>query len=111
MYLHKKICQKRKTFNFQVLSFNFFSYLCTAFRTNDGQCSMMKSNRGVAQLVAHLVWDQVVARSSRVTPTFFVPLSFLTGFDDTVDGFVHDRARTTHVHAHEADATFAEHGS
>ena len=27
--------------------------------------------RGVAQLVAHLVWDQVVARSSRVTPTFF----------------------------------------
>ena len=25
--------------------------------------------RGVAQLVAHLVWDQVVARSSRVTPT------------------------------------------
>ena len=26
-------------------------------------------HRGVAQLVAHLVWDQVVARSSRVTPT------------------------------------------
>ncbi len=32
-----------------------------------------RSHRGVAQLVAHLVWDQVVARSSRVTPTFFVP--------------------------------------
>ena len=28
--------------------------------------------RGVAQLVAHLVWDQVVARSSRVTPTFLL---------------------------------------
>ena len=27
--------------------------------------------RGVAQLVAHLVWDQVVARSSRVTPTSY----------------------------------------
>lgn len=26
-------------------------------------------NRGVAQLVVYLVWDQVVARSSRVTPT------------------------------------------
>ncbi len=33
-----------------------FAYLCSRFR-------------GVAQLVAHLVWDQVVARSSRVTPT------------------------------------------
>ena len=30
--------------------------------------------RGVAQLVAHLVWDQVVARSSRVTPTFFISI-------------------------------------
>ena len=41
--------------------------------SKNGQCSMFneKSNRGVAQLVAHLVWDQVVARSSRVTPTFF----------------------------------------
>ena len=28
-------------------------------------------NRGVAQLVVYLVWDQVVARSSRVTPTIF----------------------------------------
>ena len=28
--------------------------------------------RGVAQLVAHLVWDQVVARSSRVTPTIIL---------------------------------------
>ncbi len=28
-----------------------------------------EKHRGVAQLVAHLVWDQVVARSSRVTPT------------------------------------------
>ena len=32
----------------------------------------MIKHRGVAQLVAHLVWDQVVARSSRVTPTFFI---------------------------------------
>lgn len=31
-------------------------------------CSV-KKNRGVAQLVVYLVWDQVVARSSRVTPT------------------------------------------
>ncbi len=28
-----------------------------------------RKNRGVAQLVVYLVWDQVVARSSRVTPT------------------------------------------
>lgn len=28
-----------------------------------------RENRGVAQLVVYLVWDQVVARSSRVTPT------------------------------------------
>ena len=47
---------------FYLKKFGRFSekpYLCTAFR----------KRRGVAQLVAHLVWDQVVARSSRVTPT------------------------------------------
>ena len=47
---------------FYLKKFGCFSekpYLCTAFR----------KRRGVAQLVAHLVWDQVVARSSRVTPT------------------------------------------
>jgi hypothetical protein len=27
-------------------------------------------NRGVAQLVAHLLWEQGVARSNRVAPTF-----------------------------------------
>ena len=45
----------------------------------NGQWSMVngKSNRGVAQLVAHLVWDQVVARSSRVTPTFFIYIMYL----------------------------------
>lgn len=38
-------------------------YLCSRFpRITD-------SNRGVAQLVALLVWDQAVARSSRVAPT------------------------------------------
>lgn len=30
---------------------------------------LQSQNRGVAQLVVYLVWDQVVARSSRVTPT------------------------------------------
>ena len=29
------------------------------------------ANRGVAQLVAFLVWDQAVARSSRVAPTIY----------------------------------------
>ena len=31
-----------------------------------------RDHRGVAQLVAHLVWDQRVACSSHVTPTFFI---------------------------------------
>ncbi len=39
------------------------AYLCSTFSETSGRA------RGVAQLVAHLVWDQVVARSSRVTPT------------------------------------------
>ena len=37
-------------------------YLCTRF-------PIKGSFRDVAQLVAHLVWDQRVARSSRVIPT------------------------------------------
>ena len=38
-------------------------------------------------------------------------LSFSAGSDDSVDGFVHDGARTADVHAHEADAALAEHGA
>ena len=58
---------KEKFFCF---NFSLFTFCCTfvpLFANSD------ISNRGVAQLVAHLVWDQVVARSSRVTPTFFSP--------------------------------------
>ena len=47
--------------------FGYFAekvYLCIRFSEKTVK------HRGVAQLVAHLVWDQVVARSSRVTPTF-----------------------------------------
>ena len=39
-----------------------YSYLCT-------RISEMRYNRGVAQLVAFLVWDQAVAGSSPVTST------------------------------------------
>ena len=42
------------------LYFNFSLYLCTR---------KTKNNRGVAQLVAFLVWDQAVAGSSPVTST------------------------------------------
>ncbi len=30
---------------------------------------LLGNNRGVAQLVAHLLWEQGVARSNRVAPT------------------------------------------
>ena len=33
--------------------------------------------RGVAQMVARVVWDHEVARSNRVTPTIFGPLAQL----------------------------------
>ena len=33
--------------------------------------------RGVAQLVARVVWDHELARSNRVTPTIFGPLAQL----------------------------------
>ena len=38
------------------------------------------SNRGVAQLVAFLVWDQAVAGSSPVTPTKVIKKKFLVTF-------------------------------
>ena len=47
-----------------------FFFFCLVFRSI---CIIFavafRSNRGVAQLVALLVWDQAVARSSRVAPT------------------------------------------
>ena len=61
------LIKKEIIFHFSLFTFHFLLYLCTAFR------NIATRYRGVAQLVAHLVWDQVVARSSRVTPTFFVP--------------------------------------
>ena len=56
--------EKLLTFNFQLSTF------CCTFAPLFARHS--DKVRGVAQLVAHLVWDQVVARSSRVTPTFFM---------------------------------------
>ena len=35
-------------------------------------CTFAPANRGVAQLVAFLVWDQAVAGSSPVTSTFIL---------------------------------------
>ena len=66
MYYEAKKSKMQIIFHFSLFTFRFLLYLCTAFRTNSEKV------RGVAQLVAHLVWDQVVARSSRVTPTFFI---------------------------------------
>ena len=42
------------------------SYLCSAFREKPIREG---GNRDVVQLVVYLVWDQGVARSSRVIPT------------------------------------------
>ena len=60
------------------------------------------SNRGVAQLVAFLVWDQAVAGSSPVTPTkvikkkflvtFFIPISRQSFFAKIVRFFCNDKA-------------------
>ena len=41
------------------------------------EVSLTLFSRGVAQLVARVVWDHEVARSNRVTPTIFGPLAQL----------------------------------
>jgi hypothetical protein len=50
---------------------NFFAKKSAKnFCVLEKKCTFAASKkRGVAQLVVYLVWDQVVARSSRVTPT------------------------------------------
>ena len=57
---------KRYFFTFLFSLFIFYRIFAPLFARHSDKV------RGVAQLVAHLVWDQVVARSSRVTPTFFI---------------------------------------
>ena len=55
--------------------FGNLSYLCTRFRNRrPSQCAWTvfrkERFRGIAQLVAFLVWDQAVACSSHAAPTY-----------------------------------------
>ena len=62
--------KKREANNFSLFTFHFSLFCCTFAALFLRTMVNEEKYRGVAQLVAHLVWDQVVARSSRVTPTF-----------------------------------------
>ena len=67
--MNEELNKKRwKTNNFSLFAFYFSLFIVPLHRFSQHSDKV----RGVAQLVAHLVWDQVVARSSRVTPTFFI---------------------------------------
>ena len=61
---------KRHFFNFQFSILNNYLYLCT--RLENVPLHPLRKNRGVAQLVAFLVWDQAVAGSSPVTSTTYI---------------------------------------
>ena len=69
--------KKREANNFSLFTFHFSLFVVPLHRFS---YDIAKKHRGVAQLVAHLVWDQVVARSSRVTPTFFVSVGLLAPY-------------------------------
>ena len=76
-------------FSFIYLS---ISKIITTFATANKKS--LFCNRGVAQLVAFLVWDQAVAGSSPVTSTrngvtAFLAVTFVFGEADTITGKSH----------------------